>query len=109
VSRTDHNEPTFPLIVQLLDITTLSLGILTIVGGLLYFFVLDQYVQNLAVVFLCAVLTAVTFGTRLKISGTTQEDFIRNHLIEWVVASAFLIVFALILMFLYPMGRNFWN
>ncbi|MFX1511571.1 MAG: hypothetical protein ACFFCQ_03195 [Promethearchaeota archaeon] len=92
--------------IQLLDITALSLTILTIVSGILFLFVVDQFVQNLAPFVLCALLTVVTIGTRLKISAATEESIIRNYLIEWIVTSAFLTLFALFVILFYPMGRN---
>ncbi len=107
MSRTNSTQSLAPKTVQLLDITALSLAILTLAAGVLYLFVLDQFVQNLAVLILCAILSAVTFGTRLKISNATEEGYIRSHLIEWTIACAFLIVFALFIILFYPMGRSF--
>ena len=91
-----------PKSVKLLDISIFGYGILLAVGILLYFFSLDQTVQNLMPIFLVAILLLFTWNFRSKINSTSDQNIQKQHFREWFIICTLIILITIVIIIFYP-------
>ncbi|PWI49162.1 hypothetical protein CEE45_03215 [Candidatus Heimdallarchaeota archaeon B3_Heim] len=91
-----------PKSVKLLDISIISYGILLIISLSLYFFILDQTVQNLMPIFLVAILLIFTWNFRSQLLSLSKQEVQKRHFREWLIISTIMILLFVLLILIYP-------
>lgn len=92
-----------PKIIRFLDLSFAALVILTIVGGVIYFALLEATIQNIYPIVLVAFLTGLTLYFRAKVMET-PEDYERLQRIFriWLLVALVSLVFGLLITLTYP-------
>ncbi len=91
-----------PKSVKMLDISLIGYGILLIISFAIYFFILDQTVQNLMPIFLVALLLLFTWNFRSKLLSQAKKEVEKRYFREWVIISIILISMIVLLIIFYP-------
>ena len=98
-----------PKSVKLLDISIISYGILLIISISLYFFILDQTVQNLMPIFLVAILLIFTWNFRSQLLSLSKQEVQKRHFREWLIISTIIILLFVLLILIYPVTYQQYN
>jgi hypothetical protein len=91
-----------PKSVKLLDISIIGYIISLVVAFLLYYFILDQTIQNLMPIFLVAILLLFTWNFRSKLVNSSSADEQKHYFREWIIICSLVILVIIVLILLYP-------
>ncbi|MHA1977277.1 MAG: hypothetical protein ACW98I_10285 [Candidatus Hodarchaeales archaeon] len=91
-----------PKSVKLLDISMIGYGLLLVISVAIYFFILDDTIQNLMPIFLVAILLLFTWNFRSKLLLMSKQEVQKRYFREWLIISTIVIVLIVLLIIYYP-------
>ena len=98
-----------PKAIKLMDVSLIGYGIIFLTSIGLYFLFLDSTVQNLMPIFLCAILTLITWNFRSQLKKHSKFSVQQRLFREWLIIGILLIVFVGIFILIYPITYWFTN
>lgn len=91
-----------PKAIKLMDISLIGYGIIFLASIGLYLLFLDRTVQNLMPIFMCAILTLITWNLRTQLKKHSKFSVQQRLFREWIIIGILIIVFVGIFIFIYP-------